>query len=91
MNWEGEGLGANQDGARQALCDWIDGAGKTCAAFDFPMKGILQYAVAHCEYWRLASDGKPTGAGLGERRGLERRGDEERTHGSAVAAVSTAV
>eukprot|EP00193_Tetraselmis_chui_P018848 CAMPEP_0177777322 /NCGR_PEP_ID=MMETSP0491_2-20121128/15281_1 /TAXON_ID=63592 /ORGANISM="Tetraselmis chuii, Strain PLY429" /LENGTH=526 /DNA_ID=CAMNT_0019296365 /DNA_START=129 /DNA_END=1709 /DNA_ORIENTATION=- len=61
MNWEGEGLGANQDGARQALCDWIDGAEKTSAAFDFPTKGILQYAVAHCEYWRLAADGKPTG------------------------------
>lgn len=26
----------------QRLCDWIDGNKKTCTAFDFPTKGILQ-------------------------------------------------
>ena len=25
----------------------------SCAAFDFPTKGILQEAVKHVQYWRL--------------------------------------
>lgn len=26
----------------QKLCDWIDANNKSCCAFDFPSKGILQ-------------------------------------------------
>jgi len=61
MHWDGAELGTDQDAARQAICDYCDKSGESAAAFDFPLKGILQYAVAHCEYWRLAKDGKPTG------------------------------
>ena len=25
MHWDGSEMGANQDAARQVLCDWIDG------------------------------------------------------------------
>eukprot|EP00951_Prasinocladus_malaysianus_P000149 scaffold1145_cov34-Prasinocladus_malaysianus.AAC.1 len=45
----------------QCLCDWIDHSGESSTVFDFPTKGILQYAITHCEYHRLAKDGKPTG------------------------------
>ena len=37
-----------QDGARQALCDYINKAGKVLPLFDFPTKGILQEAVKVC-------------------------------------------
>ncbi|HBC73874.1 MAG TPA: alpha-amylase [Candidatus Wallbacteria bacterium] len=51
----------DQDFHRQQLCDWLDGAGKTAATFDFTTKGILQYAVFG-EYWRLRDkDGKAAG------------------------------
>ncbi len=33
--------------------DWVNGNGKRCTAFDFPLKGILQEAVKNTEYWRL--------------------------------------
>ena len=46
----------------QAICDWCDTTAGSSTAFDFPTKGILQYAVAHCEYQRLADkDNKPSG------------------------------
>jgi hypothetical protein len=31
--------------ALQRLCDWIDDNKKSCTAFDFPTKGILQVGV----------------------------------------------
>jgi len=40
--WNGSDLDHNQDGARQALCDYLDGVGGAASLFDFPMKGILQ-------------------------------------------------
>lgn len=47
---------------RQRLCNWIDSTNAKSAAFDFTTKGILQQAVANCEYWRLKdSEGKPSG------------------------------
>lgn len=61
----------------QALCDWLDKAGNASTAFDFPTKGILQYAVAHCEYWRLAKDGKPSG----ERRACKATNHLQAGHG----------
>ena len=39
MRWEGAQLLRDQDAARQALCDWIDGNGANAATFDFPLKG----------------------------------------------------
>lgn len=55
-------LAYNQDHARQRICNWLDGHNASAAAFDFPTKGILQYAVDKCEYWRLAdSNNKPSG------------------------------
>lgn len=55
-------LAYNQDHARQRICNWLDGHKASAAAFDFPTKGILQYAVGNCEYWRLAdSKNKPSG------------------------------
>jgi len=35
-------LNGNQDGARQRICNWLDGHSASAAAFDFPTKGILQ-------------------------------------------------
>jgi len=62
MKYDNRGLMHNQDGHRQALCNWINGTGKAAAAFDFTTKGILQEAVRNCEYWRLRdSSGKPPG------------------------------
>jgi len=62
MKYDHQGLMHNQDGHRQALCNWISGTGKAAAAFDFTTKGILQEAVRNCEYWRLRdSSGKPPG------------------------------
>lgn len=40
--WNGAELDHNQDGARQTLCDYLDGVGGAASLFDFPMKGILQ-------------------------------------------------
>lgn len=40
--WNGSDLDHNQDPARQALCDYLDGVGGAAGLFDFPMKGILQ-------------------------------------------------
>ena len=40
--WNGADLDHNQDPARQALCDYLDGVGGAASLFDFPMKGILQ-------------------------------------------------
>jgi alpha-amylase len=46
----------------QRLCDWIDDNKKTCTAFDFATKGILQEAVKKQQYWRMKDkDGKPPG------------------------------
>jgi alpha-amylase len=53
MDWQDGGLAYNQDGPRQALCNWIDGAQQHSTAFDFVTKGILQEAVKNTEYWRL--------------------------------------
>lgn len=62
LNWGDNGLEYNQDGPRQACCDWIDGAQKSSTAFDFPTKGILQEAVRNCQYWRLVDpQGKAPG------------------------------
>eukprot|EP00878_Enallax_costatus_P000599 GHUV01000700.1.p1 GENE.GHUV01000700.1~~GHUV01000700.1.p1 ORF type:complete len:487 (+),score=102.77 GHUV01000700.1:167-1627(+) len=62
MQWNGSELEANQDAARQRLCDWINANGRSCAAFDFPLKGILQEAVKKQQYWRLRDGaGKPPG------------------------------
>lgn len=54
MQWEGSTLSYNQDGPRGKLVDWIGATHGVCAAFDFPTKGILQRAVEHTEFWRLA-------------------------------------
>ena len=54
MRWEGSTLSYDQDGPRRTLVDWIGATHGVCAAFDFPTKGILQRAVQHTEYWRLA-------------------------------------
>lgn len=46
----------------QRLCDWLNAAQKTCTAFDFPTKGILQEALKKNELWRLNDgNGKPPG------------------------------
>jgi alpha-amylase len=46
----------------QKLCDWLNASNKTCTAFDFPTKGILQEAIKKNELWRLKdSKGKPPG------------------------------
>jgi hypothetical protein len=46
----------------QRLCDWLNGSQKTCTAFDFPTKGILQEALKKNELWRLNDgNGKPPG------------------------------
>jgi len=57
----GSELDYDQNAMRQRLCDWLDAA-KHAAAFDFPTKAILQEAVRHCQYNRLADrEGKPAG------------------------------
>ncbi|KAJ7966625.1 Alpha-amylase [Quillaja saponaria] len=51
----------NQDAHRDALVNWVEGAGGAITAFDFTTKGILQVAVEG-ELWRLKdSKGKPPG------------------------------
>lgn len=55
-------LAHNQDAARQRICNWLDGHNASASAFDFVTKGVLQYAVDKCEYWRLAdASNKPPG------------------------------
>lgn len=62
MEWSGCELNRNQDAARQRLCDWLNASQKTCTAFDFPTKGILQEALKKNELWRLNDgNGKPPG------------------------------
>lgn len=62
MNWGDGGLEYDQNGPRQAVCDFISSADKALPMFDFPTKGILQEAVKNCEYWRLRDpNNKPTG------------------------------
>jgi hypothetical protein len=52
---------AEQDGPRQALCDYIDASDRSLTLFDFPTKGILQEAVQG-QLGRLRDrNGKPPG------------------------------
>ncbi len=52
----------NPDSHRQALCDWMDAAGKKIKVFDFTTKGLLQRAISYGEYWRLKDrNGQPSG------------------------------
>ncbi|GBF91845.1 glycoside hydrolase [Raphidocelis subcapitata] len=53
MEWQGGELAADQDRARQVLCDWVNANNKSCSAFDFPLKGVLQEAAKRTQYWRL--------------------------------------
>ncbi len=41
------------DAHRQRLCDWMKSAGEKIKVFDFTTKGLLQYAIANKQYWRL--------------------------------------
>ncbi|KAG1665826.1 hypothetical protein FOA52_005861, partial [Chlamydomonas sp. UWO 241] len=41
------------DESRQRLLDWVNANGKSCSAFDFTTKGILQEAVKKAQYSRL--------------------------------------
>eukprot|EP00775_Hariotina_reticulata_P007314 gene7314-7526_t len=62
MAWCGSELEGNQDAARQKLCDWINANSKSCTAFDFPTKGILQEAIKKQQLWRMRDkDNKPSG------------------------------
>jgi len=62
LKWQSSDLEVNQDEARQKMCNWINGSAKTCCAFDFPTKGILQEAVKRTQYWRMRdSQGKAPG------------------------------
>ncbi|KAL6750310.1 glycoside hydrolase superfamily [Haematococcus lacustris] len=62
MRWRGSELDADQDAARQRLVDWINANGKSCCAFDFPTKGIVQEAAKKTQYWRLKdSQGRAPG------------------------------
>jgi alpha-amylase len=62
MEYDDQGLKHPQDKHRQDTVNWINGTDKTCTAFDFTTKGILQEAVRNCQYWRLKdSNGKPPG------------------------------
>jgi len=76
LRWTDEGKpAADQDAARQAICDWLDGVragGGDAAAFDFVTKGVLQAALASGELWRLRdASGKPPGvAGWWPQRGV---------------------
>nr|QKY15147.1 alpha-amylase (AMY) [Polytomella parva] len=60
--WNGSELEYNQDEGRQKLVNWLNGNGKTCCAFDFSTKGILQEAMKKTQYWRLKdAQGKAPG------------------------------
>jgi len=62
-SWEPDGgLAVDQNPMRQSICDWLDRAKGSTAAFDFATKAVLQEAVAKNELWRLRDkDGKPPG------------------------------
>jgi len=63
MKWNGSDLEHNQDEARQKLVNWVNANGKSCCAFDFPTKGILQEAVKKTQYNRLR-DGQGKAPGV---------------------------
>ncbi len=85
LRWEGSNLGGNQDEARQRLVNWVNANGKTCTAFDFPTKGILQEAVKKTEYWRL-KDGNVSLSAFN--LGVEGGGSVEAHGGSAWVGVA---
>ena len=59
--WSDGGMDYDQDGMRQQLVDWADGA-QYSAVFDFTTKAQLQEAVKHGQYDRLQDGrGKPSG------------------------------
>jgi hypothetical protein len=62
-----------QDGARQALCDYVNKAGKVLPLFDFPTKGILQEAVQARHRFLLVSSDIACIAGSQSRQLLLRR------------------
>ncbi len=44
------------------MCDWINGTQRSCTAFDFVTKGVLQEAIKRCELWSLVdAQGKAPG------------------------------
>ncbi|CAI5467854.1 unnamed protein product [Closterium sp. Yama58-4] len=50
------------DSHRGRIVEWIEGAGRLAAAFDFTTKAILQEAVKRKEWWRLKDkEGRPPG------------------------------
>ncbi|CAI5516376.1 unnamed protein product [Closterium sp. Naga37s-1] len=56
--WEGEG----PDSHRGRIVEWVEGAGRLAAVFDFTTKAILQEAVKRKEWWRLKDkEGRPPG------------------------------
>ena len=78
LKWQGGELAVNQDGARQALCDWVDGHQGHAAAFDFVTKGVLQVEkgwVGGEGASRVGGgrEGRDKG-GQGRRGGAKRRG-----------------
>ncbi|KAI3436462.1 hypothetical protein D9Q98_005879 [Chlorella vulgaris] len=62
LQWNDGSLDYNQDGARQMLVDFVEGA-KCCTMFDFVTKGILQEAVKNTQYDRL-KDGNGKAPGM---------------------------
>ncbi|CAI5484007.1 unnamed protein product [Closterium sp. Yama58-4] len=55
-------LDYDQDSHRGRIVEWIEGAGRLAAAFDFTTKAILQEAVKRKEWWRLKDrEGRPPG------------------------------
>ncbi|GJP44214.1 hypothetical protein CLOM_g3598 [Closterium sp. NIES-68] len=55
-------LDYDQDSHRQRIVEWIEGAGRLAAAFDFTTKAVLQEAVKRKEWWRLKDkEGRPPG------------------------------
>mmetsp|Transcript_66095 Transcript_66095/g.215010 ORF Transcript_66095/g.215010 Transcript_66095/m.215010 type:complete len:785 (+) Transcript_66095:111-2465(+) len=62
MQYDDNGLAANQDRHRQEITNWVNSTDKQSTAFDFTTKGILQEACKNCQYWRLKdANGKPPG------------------------------
>ncbi|KAG1652649.1 hypothetical protein FOA52_009212 [Chlamydomonas sp. UWO 241] len=62
LKWNGSDLDRNQDDSRQTLVNWVNSNGKSCSAFDFTTKGILQEAVKNTQYSRLRDyEGKASG------------------------------
>ncbi|CAI5993711.1 unnamed protein product [Closterium sp. NIES-64] len=55
-------LDYDQDSHRGRIVEWIEGAGRLAAAFDFTTKAVLQEAVKRKEWWRLKDkEGRPPG------------------------------